>query len=232
MNDSTRKIRCMVVRSDGVCEKKDISLIIEHRLQVWLNGKESVGIVCTKDALAELVVGRLYTQGSINSISSVREISFDPEYKNARVTFDTGDGIAEKAEHHRVITKCDWKQEWIFELADAFSKDTPIHSLTGATHSCMLAKGRDIIATFEDISRHNAVDKAIGYALINDIGLSDCILYSSGRVPLDMMEKVIAAGIRILVSKSVPTVDAVEMAKAHGVVLICKAYPEKIEIYN
>ncbi len=232
MNDSTRKIRCMVAGPDGVCEKKDSSLIIEHRLQVWVNGKETVCIVCTKDALAELVVGRLYTQGSINGIRDVKEISFDPEYENARVTFDTDDGRTEKAESHGEIIKCDWKQEWIFELAAAFSKDTPIHSLTGAAHSCMLAKGHDIIAAFEDISRHNAVDKAIGYAVINDIRLSDCILFSSGRVPLDMMEKIIAAGVRILVSKSVPTADAVEMAKKHGVVLICKAYPEKIEIYN
>ena len=53
----------------------------------------------------------------------------------------------------------------------------------------------------EDIGRHNAVDKAVGYAVLNDIPLSGCMIFTSGRVPVDMVEKVIVAGIPVLVSK-------------------------------
>ena len=83
----------------------------------------------------------------------------------------------------------------------------------------------------EDIGRHNAVDKAVGYAVLNDIPLSECMIFTSGRVPVDMVEKVIVAGIPVLVSKSVPTAESVELAEECNLKLICKAWPDQCEIF-
>ena len=82
----------------------------------------------------------------------------------------------------------------------------------------------------EDIGRHNTVDKAVGFSKLSGINLSECTLYISGRVPVDMMQKVIYSGIPVLVSKAVPTADSVRLAKKYGVTLIVKAYPDQIEI--
>ena len=54
------------------------------------------------------------------------------------------------------------------------------------------------------------------------------MLYSSGRMPSDMAEKVIRAGIPIAVCKAVPTAEAVELAKKYRLTLICAARPDRI----
>ena len=72
--------------------------------------------------------------------------------------------------------------------------------------------------------------KAIGYAVLNEINLSECFLFISGRVLSDMMVHVIRSRIPLIVSKAVPTADAVRIAKEYGVTLIVKAYPDQIEI--
>ena len=57
------------------------------------------------------------------------------------------------------------------------------------------------------------------------------MLFTSGRVPVDMVQKVISAGIPVLVSKSVPTAESVELAREYGLNLVCRAWPDKCEIY-
>jgi FdhD protein len=76
------------------------------------------------------------------------------------------------------------------------------------------------------------VDKAVGYGLRSGIPLSECILYTSGRVPVDMVEKPIAAGIPILAAKSVPTAEAVDLARKYGLVLIGKARHDSMKVFT
>ncbi len=52
------------------------------------------------------------------------------------------------------------------------------------------------------------------------------MIYTTGRVSTDMVEKTVAAGIPVLVSKAVPTSKALELAKRYGLKLICKAWPD------
>ena len=70
----------------------------------------------------------------------------------------------------------------------------------------------------------------MGYALLNKLSLKDCMLYTSGRVPTDMVEKVIASGIPVVVSKSVPTADSISMAEEYGLRLICRAHRDSFEV--
>ncbi len=115
-----------------------------------------------------------------------------------------------------------WKAEWIYALSKRFEEGMPIHSETGATHSCFLMTGGEIVFTCEDIGRHNALDKAIGYALRQGIDLKSCIAFSSGRIPTDMAEKAIAAGIPILATKSSVSDAAIELAEEYGLTLLGK----------
>ena len=73
----------------------------------------------------------------------------------------------------------------------------------------------------EDIGRHNALDKAVGSMLLAGVPLSECVLYTSGRVPMDMVRKAIRAGVPALVSKTMPTVQSLELAQEYGLQLLC-----------
>ena len=132
----------------------------------------------------------------------------------------------------RKLPGVEYKPEWIFAMAEQFARGTVLHDMTSFAHSCMLARKGEIIYSCEDIGRHNAIDKAIGYALSSDIPLSECIIYTSGRAPVDMVEKVISAGVPIMVSKSIPTAEAIEVAKKYGLTLIGRARPDGYKVFN
>ena len=116
-----------------------------------------------------------------------------------------------------------WKPEWIFRLEEEFAMDTPLHRQTSSTHSCFLALKGETLVQCEDIGRHNAMDKVIGYGLRYGVDLGQSMVYSSGRVPTDMAVKAIHAGIPVLASKESPTLEAVKLAKRYGLTLLCNA---------
>lgn len=246
--DITGKISSTVQLRDGHSIPHEITVISEHILTVIVNERPIYRLVCTKDHLRELVTGRLYTDGIIESKDDIERLYFC-RYENEVSVFLKNDIIWEEkiateltcctgnkqytlTGKDRVIrnpAKYDIDPEWVFKLADEFGKDAKLHGLTGGNHICILAREGRSEFICEDIGRHNAVDKAVGYALYNDIPLDGCMLFTSGRVPVDMVEKVIAAGIPVLISKSVPTLQSVELAGEYGLTLICRAWPDKYE---
>ena len=122
--------------------------------------------------------------------------------------------------------------EAVFALAEHFRKDGELHRSTAGTHSCYIRFGDGQIRGFEDIGRHNALDKAVGAMLLAGADPEACMLYTTGRVPVDMVQKTLNAGIPVLISKAVPTDAAVQMAAEHGLTLICRAWPDSYECYT
>lgn len=124
-----------------------------------------------------------------------------------------------------------WEPQQVFKLVKAFQGHEGIHSFTAASHMAILSNGDEILSVMEDISRHCAIDKVIGYALINDIDLTKCMIFSSGRVQYDTVRKLANAKVPVLISKSAPTFEAVELAKETGITLIGKAWPDGYTVY-
>ena len=58
------------------------------------------------------------------------------------------------------------------------------------------------------------------------------MIYTTGRVAADMVIKTVAAGVPVLVSKAVPTEEAVKLAEKYGLTMICRAWPDSYEIYS
>ncbi|MBQ5317424.1 MAG: formate dehydrogenase accessory sulfurtransferase FdhD [Oscillospiraceae bacterium] len=182
-------------------------------------------VICTDSDIDALVVGRLYADGLISSADDA-VISISPDRKRADVSLP----CIRKNEPY-IMERVVPESGTVFMLADMFGRDSGLHRSTRSTHRCMLLHSGEV-RSFDDISRHNAVDKAVGYALMNRFDMSACIMFSSGRVPSDMAQKVIAAHIPVLVSKADPTAQAVETAKKYGLTLICRAWPDSYEVFS
>jgi len=130
------------------------------------------------------------------------------------------------------VTPMEWQEDWIWTLDAEFQKDTLLHRLTHATHSAFLMKNGEILFEAEDIGRHNAIDKVVGMALRDDVDLQTAVLYTTGRIPVDMARKCIMAGIPVMVSKEAPTVESVLLAKQYGLTLICNVKHDTMCIYS
>jgi FdhD protein len=110
----------------------------------------------------------------------------------------------------------------IVRLPDALRSEQNVFERTGGLHAAALFDGRGaLLIVREDIGRHNAVDKVVGWALLNDrIPLSDCILLVSGRGGFEIIQKAIVAGIPVVASVSAPSSLAVQLARELRLTLI------------
>lgn len=247
----TSESRSITYSSDGTVEESAGTIVHEHFLELIINEQLAARLVCTPSHLQEMVIGRMLTERYIEEITDVESVYICSLANRAKVflkektllkssieqepTCCTGNQTFLKRDdlnHLERLEPADWKPEWVFSLAEEFKNGTKIHKATKGTHACFLGVKGETVFRCEDIGRHNALDKAIGYALLNGYRREECMLYTTGRVPTDMVKKAVAAKIPVLVSKAVPTDEAVEMAKYYNLTLICRAWPDKFDVYH
>jgi FdhD protein len=110
----------------------------------------------------------------------------------------------------------------LFDLPERLSAAQKTFQLTGGLHACALfEQDGTLLASREDVGRHNALDKLIGCAFLeNRLPLDRQILLLSGRTSFEMVQKALAAGIAIIAAISAPTSLAVDFARANNQTLI------------
>lgn len=223
----SKKKKVTVVSSKDVPDKREsVNLVNEHYLSVYVNRKFVYKFSCIDKYLEELVVGWLRSNKYINNYTDIKSLTFDDSKNKAYVS------LSHVKKHKSMANiKLKFEKDWIFDLVNKFLSGTSVHKKTSGTHCCILSVKGNIKLNREDLGRFNAIDKVIGYITIKDIDTSDCILFSSGRISADVVEKLINSSIPVLVSKSVPTCQAAEASKGK-LTLICKAWPDSFEIYS
>ncbi len=129
---------------------------------------------------------------------------------------------------YRPPVECGWTvstEELAARARDMFAA-AELYRLTGGMHCAAIAgRGADrgdeaYFVAREDVGRHNAVDKVIGRAMLDGVDPGSCILLTSGRIAADMALKAVVAGVPIVVSRSIPTTTAYEIAQRGGLTLV------------
>ena len=256
-NHISKNYKILVCCSDTQSEEPQ-QILVEYKLAIYVNGVRYVNLICTHKNLHELVLGNLFTEGIIYGISEIISIEIEEDQGKAFVKLTRNDifkDMIEATEGIRTVTTACGKQHSIayylmndgdltplersftitfstvLSYMNDFQKGSDIYKTTRGIHSCALYNDRGLLYLMEDIGRHNAVDKVLGFALDHNIDLTKTVLITSGRVPNDMILKIIKAKIPILVARSVPTDVAIEMAQKYNVTLAGFARGTKMNLY-
>lgn len=121
--------------------------------------------------------------------------------------------------------------EVISSLPDAMSEKQAVFRRTGGLHGAALATvDGTLLAVREDVGRHNAVDKVVGAALLED--LRGDILVVSGRVGFEIVQKAAMAGLAVIAAVSAPTSLAVTAAQESGISLIAFVRGGRMTVYS
>jgi FdhD protein len=231
--------------------KKDLvedNIALEKQLRLLINGGEVLNLLCSPSMVRELVTGLVMTEGIIEGNLCLDRMSI--EYNDAIIVDIPAEGNVSKKgairtsgciggvtyEHGEATEKIGYKggisAERLIELFREFQNISKPYQLTGCIHSAAIASEKHIIVHGEDIGRHNAVDKVVGYCLIENIPMDDKIMLASGRLSSEIAYKCARWKIPIVVSRTAPTLKAVNIAEESGVTLIGFLREKRFNIYT
>ena len=220
MGKRSTEIEILEISKDGKRNKTD-KLVHEEEIIVKLNG-EIHKFYCIPVDLEEMITGNLKSRGIDPFSSRLKKLGgnkFEVNFPQELVK------TPKDCDSQRKRTKGE-----VFDLIEALNKNSFLYQKTGCTHVIGICEDKEIFV--EDISRHCAIDKAIGLAIRDGINLSNSFLVTSCRQTASTIIKAIFCEIPIVVSIAAPTNLAIKEANKYGITLIGFASPERFNIYS
>ncbi len=237
-------------------------VVMEVPLAVFVNGRHALTAMVSPTMLEEFVTGVLYTERIIRKLDDIeslhieegRERNKDNKKTDSASTLIasvlTKDPFSIMLSGKTVLSGCggdtsyvdaDWLPKIQSDLVTDVStiksimKETlvsDLHVRTGGIHIVGLFGPEGKICVIEDIGRHNALDRAIGYGLKHGVDFSRTIVTCSGRLSSEMVRKCLMANIPVIASRGATTTLAISMGEKAGLTIIGFVRSQKMNIYT
>ncbi len=222
----------MVLQKVNICEEEPVQLL--------LNGKDLVTFMCTPNELKELAMGHLLSRGIIKSVKDITslgackdmkmifatssiEVDFGGIELNTVLSSGCGSGVKFNesiAKLPKIESDFHISIEKVKKIAIEMFSEANMYRKYGGMHCAALSDGREILALSEDVGRHNAVDKVLGKGILKEVNFSSTMLMTTGRISTDMILKAANVACPFVVSRSIPTTSALELANNLGITVI------------
>lgn len=237
------------------------SLAVEEPLEIRLDTRPLVVTMRTPGHDEELAAGWLLTEGLIHGAGELQAVRRNPRNKdgNSLDVFLAPDVQVDRARLARrgaAVSSCGvCGRESIRDvrrrlkpvssqlkisaallalLPEKLRAAQPTFERTGGLHAAgIFTRDGELVVAREDIGRHNAVDKVIGFGLLNGLlPFGGHILVVSGRASFEIMQKSLAARVPVVAAVSAPSSLAVEFARASGQTLAGFLRAGRMNIYS
>jgi FdhD protein len=230
---------------------------VEEPLQIRLNDRDFAITMRTPGQDRELATGFLFTEGIIHNANQLAGITSDDK---GTVTITLAEGVeVSVAERNFYVTSscgicgkasidglratgCPTLSRGVPKipgnlisgLPDKLRGAQPVFAHTGGLHAAgLFDTDGNLVTVREDVGRHNAVDKLIGAAVLDQrIPLSNNILMLSGRISFELVQKSLMAGIPIVAAVGAPSSLAIETALHFGLTLIGFVRGQRYNVYS
>ncbi len=244
--DMKKEFACKRLIDGKIASVMD-TVATETPLSVFINGRRFVTAMISPRMVSEFVLGHLYSSGVIHGLSEVDVL----EVKEGSVhVLIPGYDLSLHAPRRLIVSGCGGSSSFLDEASiptvsaslhitvealtsgvhDALSSS--LHRATGGVHCVGLVDKSGALCLIEDVGRHNAVDKAIGYALSKGIDFAQVFLASTGRISSEIVYKCAMANIPLVISRGAVTSLAIEVAKRAGLTAIGFARGGRMNIYT
>ena len=225
--------------ADGAAVALDV--VEERPLTIYLNAREIVTAMTVGDHPEWLGLGFLVNQRMVRPEDEVTGIDHDPELgvvvvrtaqetnheaRLARATRTSGCAVGtvfgdmmEGLDGLRLPPLALPVSE-LHAMSRAIARTPSLYLAAGAIHGTCLCRAGAPLAYFEDVGRHNAVDKLAGWMRLTGTGAADKAMYTTGRLTSEMVIKCAQMGIPALVSRSGFTAWGVRIAREVGLTVV------------
>lgn len=226
----------------------------EKPLNLFINRSFYATIFCSPSNLKELAVGHLTSEGIMKSTAEIEEVNVKDDVCQVKFISSVDAEKRLKLSKHfgRVIlSACGVQGSYIVPrklpkikltlkikantILDCVKKlnSAPIFRKTGGVHAAAIFEENGTgVAFAEDIGRHNAVDKAVGMAIMDKADLGKCFLASTGRLTGDMVMKSATAGLPIVASIAAAIDSGIIIAKKANVTLAGFVRGNRMNVYS
>lgn len=222
-------------------------IIREILLELRLNDEPLVEIACAGIHLEELALGHLKSEGLIDCIDDVADLTVEESPTRVRIT-TTGKGRASSAVMSLMSSGARKRTgpvagalpdsdlalsvKQVLSLMEQLLEATTIHEMTRGTHCSGLATTGGMVCTREDIGRHNTIDMIVGYALKERIKCGHAVLLTTGRISTEIVEKALRQGFPMIISHSASTSGAIDCARRAGMTLVGYVRKGEFHVYT
>ena len=224
---------------------KRAAAVEEVPVAIEVDGRREALLRATPEALRELTAGHLWVRGRIRSAADLAAVDVEAAHgvesvrgAVVRVTLAEGAPAPDPThpgtlEHVLPCPACAEtlssgrgtppSAERFASLLEALYAGARRYADTGGVHAAALSDGERLLFPYEDVGRHNAVDKALGGALLAGAPLPRLGLVLSARISGEIAFKAARTGLAWIASRSLPTTLAVSVAERAGLPLVGRA---------
>jgi len=245
-----KELECLKFHDGKFVASKHV-VIKEEPLSISINGRHFVTAMISPQMKREFVMGHLFSEGVIKSINEIESIQLGDNTANVIITHPlkvlaarktivsgcgTGSSFLEESKLPKIHSTMTITVEDILSGVKSLLHHSELHQITGGVHLVGLfdkdVQGYVTVIIAEDVGRHNALDKVIGYGLTKGIEFEKTFVVSTGRISSEMALKCAVANIPVIASRGATTSLAIELAEKTGLCIIGFARGDKMNVYT